>query len=163
MSLTSLSCNAQVGWSLENSTVTGFSTAKESDSLQWGLALANLTTVNQVYVTKLTLAASAASTINLTSLSNLVSESFSFGHVLGLIVLPTGAGVTVEPGASSGLPWMLGGTTPTITVNAGGLWVWSDPSTPGTTVDGTHKNITITNLSGSATAIVKLAIFGSTT
>lgn len=164
MPLTNIGLSAQVNWNLQNGTATGFIAATESDSLQWILTNLNLTTYNQIYAATLSIAASSSTTLDLTSLTNLVGEFFSFGHVLGIFVNPTTTDITVGPGTSNGLQWMWDDATAKTTIHNGGIWVWSDPSTgPGTVVDSTHKTLTFTNLSGSTAASVDLIIFGSTT
>lgn len=66
------------------------------------------------------------------------------------------ADMTIAPGASNGATLGMGGTSPTLTVAAGAEVVIE--SGPGTTVDSTHKNITITPTAGGD---VVIAVGGS--
>jgi hypothetical protein len=111
----------------------------------------------------MTLAGSGSQTIDLTSLTNTVYETFSLGHALTILVLPTGNSVTLTPGGTNGLAWFFGGTSPSITIPAGGCLLFSEPvAGPGHVVDGTHKTLTFTNASGAA-ATVQVLVVGSTT
>ncbi|NBW14043.1 MAG: hypothetical protein EBR82_39200, partial [Caulobacteraceae bacterium] len=62
-----------------------------------------------------------------------------------------------EPGASNGLTWFLSGTTPAVTVQAGGFFLIGD-GTYGT-VSGSAKNIKITNV-GAVSGTYEIALIG---
>lgn len=102
---------------------------------------------------------------DISSFTNLVGETVTTGHVLSLMITPTGTGATcvLSPGASNGLTWFFGGTSPTLTIPIGGVEVHSDsPTGPGTVVDSTHKTLRITN-GGSANLTASVVIVLSTT
>jgi hypothetical protein len=63
-----------------------------------------------------------------------------------------------SPGATNGLTWFLGGTSPTLTVKAGGFFLVGDGSA--FTVSGSAKTIKITNASGAASGTYELALIG---
>lgn len=85
---------------------------------------------------------------NLGSFSDLLGNTVTPGHILQLIMIPTGTSAIAQlaPGTSNGLTWFFGGTTPTVSVNAGGVFFFSDIVTgTGTVIDSTHKTLRITN------------------
>jgi hypothetical protein len=151
------------GWNLQYGTPTGFNAATQNDSLQYNLSNVNIATWNQLYSASLTIAPSATTTIDLTNFVNLVQETVAFAHVLSIFVMPTGSGVSIAPGSSNGLTWFLGGTIPTITIDKGGVFMWSDPgNATGTVVNSSHKTLAFTNTSGSLTLTLDVQILGST-
>lgn len=141
----------------------GFGNTTEGpDQISFSLSGVNIVTFNQLAALKYTIAASGSQNIDLTSLNNLVCESFSLGHALTIMILPTGGSITLTPGASNGLDWFMGSTS-AITITAGGCLAYSEPTAgPGTVVSGPHKVLTLTN-NGGTTTTVTLAILGSTT
>ncbi len=163
MSLSKIVCNVSSQWQYSRSNTGGFlNTTQGTDSLNWNLSGINLSTWNQQYVTQLSLAGSGSTTLDLTSLTNLVYESFTFAHVLMILVLPVGNSVTVEPGATNGLTWFFGGTTPSITIPSGGVFLFSAAAgATGQVVDSTHRTLTFVNASGAAN-LVDVQIIGST-
>ena len=116
-------------WSLVYGTPTGFHAATESDQTFFALSALNVTNWNQVYATSQTVAISGSFTIDLTSLTNLVQESFSFMHVKSIYVSTTGADITFGPGMTNGLQWFLDDVTATITIKNGGSFAFSDVDT----------------------------------
>ena len=76
----------------------------------------------------------------------------TFSSVSCLVFKNQGAAVTIKPGGSNpaDLP-KLGGTSPTLGLKANAVHVISDPA--GTTVDSTHKIVTITPTSGGSVLI----------
>lgn len=164
MPLVNANAFGSVNWSLQKA-VTTFASASESDQLTYNMPTLNFATWNQIYVTTLSISASGTTDIDLTSVTNFVNESFSFAHIISLTVVPTGANITIGPSPSDGLAWFWSAGYPfsALTVYAGGQFQWFDnPSNTGQVVDSSHKNIRVTNLSGSSTATVYLAIIGST-
>lgn len=143
---------------------TGFAnTTVSNTSIPFSLTGLNVSTFNQAFAAQYAITSSGSQTIDLTSLTNLVSESFSFGHALTIIVTTTGGQITLSPGASNPLTWFFGGTSPTITITAGGMFCYSEPVTgPGTVVSSSHKTLTLTN-NGGTTSTVTIGILGSTT
>lgn len=154
MPLISANFVTSTNWSFSNTTPTPFAAASESDSLANTLSSLNFTIWNQAYVASLSIAAAGTSTIDLTSLTNLVAETFTFAHVKSLYVLPSGSNVTIGPGASNPLQWFFDDTTATITIKDGGMFMFSDSgaAVTGTVVSGTHKTLTMTNLTALNTA-----------
>lgn len=164
MPINTVTLNVALQWALTRTNSGGFAnTTQGADSLNFTLSGINTSTFNQLYVTQLSLAASASTTLDLTSLTNLVYESFSFGHVITIMVLPVGNNVTIEPGASNPLQWFFGGTTQTILVDNNGCFLWSNgASATGTVVNSTNKTLKFTNSSG-ASNLIDVLIIGSTT
>jgi len=164
MPLTNIGLSAQATWSLQSGAATGYAAASQGDDLPWVLAGIDVAVWNQLYVATLSTAASGTATIDLTALSNLVGESFSFGHVLAIAVLPQTADVRMQPGGAHPIQWFFNNLAAGVVVHNGGVFVWSDPATStGTAVTGTAKTFTVTNLSGTTAASTDLLILGSTT
>jgi len=163
MPLTTATLNNQLSFTLTR-TNTGFNATKaNNNSVTFNLNGLNVTTFNQVFAQQYTLAAAANQDIDLTSLTNLVYESFSFGHALLLMVTATGSQCTVTPGPTNGLQWFFGGSTQSVIIPAGGFFCFSEPVTgPGHVVDSTHKVLRFTN-SGGTSLTLNVAILGSTT
>lgn len=142
---------------------TGFSnTALQTSSTSFNLNGLSLTTFNQVFAKQYTLAASASQTVDLTSLTNLVNEAFSFGHLLTIIIKAVGSECTVSPGASNPQQWFFGTTTDSVVIEAGGMLAYSGPATAtGSAVSGSHKTLLFTN-SGLTSLTLTVVILGST-
>lgn len=97
---------------------------------------------------------------DLSSFTNLASEACAPGHVLGIIVAPTGtlgaSQCTLTPGTTNGLTWFFSGTTPGIAVPINcGMFLSGNPADTGAVIDGTHKTLRITN---AGTAAVQVAV-----
>lgn len=118
--------------------------------------------VNRIYTYAISLAASGTATIDLQALTTLLGETDAWTKVQGLLLtVDSGGGnIKLSQGASNPLTWFWGGTTPTITVQAGGFLALGDGTTA--TVDATHKTLKLTNLSSSLTATGTLVLFGGT-
>lgn len=105
---------------------------------------------NRLYFVQGTLAAGASVTIDLSSVTEPV-----FGEAItpdrGYSIQVYGSGTTwkYEPGAANALEWFLSGTSPAISGSAGAQFGFGD--TTAGTIDGTHKNIKITNTAGAGT------------
>ena len=163
MPLTAASFNTVLAWTQSKTNPAAGNTNQGPDSQSFNLGGLTVATFNQLYVATFTLAASASQTIDVTSLTNLIGESFSFGHTLTLLILPTGSQCTVQPGGTNPLQWFFGGTTQSITVTAGGMLAYSEPvAGPGAVVSSSHKTLELTN-SGVTSLTVTLVLLGSTT
>lgn len=163
MSLTALQLASQVNWNQAGTATGPFSAPTESSSLSFNLGSLNLTTWNQVYANQLTVASGGSTSVDLTSVSNLLGESFSFAHVLAICLSVSGANMSFGPaGVTNGLQWFMNSTSAVVNVDAGGWFMWSDPNTAtGTVVNATNKVLKFSNL-GSATGGVSVVIVGST-
>lgn len=105
---------------------------------------------SEVYPLVGTLAAGASVTINLSSITDPVfGQALNPTRVYQMIFIGTGAAWKYEPGSVSGLNWFLSGITPAISGAAGEFFAFGGITA--VTVNGANKNVTITNLSGSAT------------
>lgn len=160
MSVTSSGITGSLGWSLSRSN-TGFGGVSQGDSVSAAVNL-DPTVYNSVFAAEYTLAAINANNTHIQSidLKNFVDLAFethtTTDKVIGIMVSVTGASITIAPGASNGLVWFWTGTSPIVTIKAGGFLVFSDGAA--TTVDATHKTLTLTNLSASVVATVRIAI-----
>src|SRR5579885_880511 len=163
MPLTNVSLVAQVSWALSRTNPPFGNSTEGPDTEFFSLNGISTTTFNQLAANQYTITSSSTTNIDLTSLTNLLYESFSFGHVLSIMVLPTGDQVTLAPGASNGLVWFFGSSSQSITIPAGGCFVFSlPPSASGQVVNSTHKILSLT-ASGAGSSTVTVVILGSTT
>jgi hypothetical protein len=90
--------------------------------------------------------------VDLTSATASNAGDTSFATWNQLNFYNTGAAdLTIAQGSSSGARLGFAGTTPTVTVPAGGHVILDNPA--GSAVDSTHKNITITPTSGGSCAV----------
>jgi hypothetical protein len=79
------------------------------------------------------------------------------------MVLPTGSNVVVSPGSSNPLTCFFGGSTQSINVTAGGIFLYSSAATDtGFAVTSTAKTLKFDN-SGSTSLSLQVVIVGSTT
>jgi hypothetical protein len=74
--------------------------------------------------------------------------------VIGMIITVANANVKLEPGTTNPLTWFWTGTTPVLTIKAGGFLVFGDGDF--TTVDATHSTLKLTNLSSTLSATVRV-------
>lgn len=162
MPLTACQINAVLSWTLGKSNTGYGNTTEGPDSQNFTYTNVN-SAVNQLFAAEYTIASPGSQTIDCTSLTNLVAETFSFGHVFAIMVLPTGSSCSVGPGASNPLQWFFGGTSQTVNVTSGGMFFYAEPPAGnGIAVNSTAKTITLTN-TGGASLTVQIAILGSTT
>ena len=155
MSVTSSGITGSFGWSLSRSN-TGFGGVSQGDSVSAAVNL-DASLYNSVFAAEYTLAASGTQSIDLKNFVDLAFETHTTtDKVISIMVSVTGAPITIAPGASNGLVWFWTGTSPIVTIKAGGFLVFSDGAA--TTVDATHKTLTLTNLSASVVATVRIAI-----
>jgi hypothetical protein len=155
MPLDAVSLAAEVAWKLSKD-VTGFKDVVQGQDTKSYSLLPAVATFNQILLKQYTILASGTQTVNVHSFTNVIEEAVTSQKAVFLFVLPTGAGVSIEPGAADPLDWFLSGTSPVVTVQAGGLFVISEPL--GTTVNNTTKNLLFTNISGAATLTLTLVI-----
>lgn len=87
-----------------------------------------------------TLAASASKTLDLQSLTSLLSQSINFVDINATMVQIVSGNATLTPGASNPSSLFMGGTTPGIVMPEGSFVISSSSSS----VDATHKNVDIT-------------------
>jgi hypothetical protein len=161
MPLSTVNLNTQVSWMLTTTNAYGTTTSEGPDSLQWNLGSINVGVWDQLFASAYTLAPGSSTTINLQSLTNLVGESFAFGGILYLQVVSYTGSVTLSPGASNPFPLHFGGTTPTWTVQPGGLFVSGEPTSGGVLVTSSACNIKFAN-TGAMTCQFDLVIVGDT-
>ncbi len=157
MPLSQVNLNAVLSWALQKPNVWNSKTTEGPDSQFFNLNGINTTTYNQLFAQSFTVAASGSQTVDLTNVTNLVCETVTFTQALTLFVTAQGATCLVSPGASNGLTWWGSGT---VTIPAGGCFVFSDPVTgPGATVTTTAKNLTFSNPTAS-TGTFDIVILG---
>lgn len=157
--ISQLQTNVFIQWIQTQSNGANFkATTQGIDGYDWNTAdlAAGFT---EIYAATLTINASATTTLDLTSLENLVYTTFTFTALLYLFAYPTGGQVQIGPGASNGL--QLFGITNTVTVKANGVLFFSfDPTGAGLTVDSTHKTVALDNTGGTTTTL-EIALVGA--
>ena len=168
MPLTQLGLNANLSWILRKSN-TGFGETTEGpDSLNFNINGVDVSTWNQLFTGRYSIAASGTQNIDLTSFTNLLNESVTFAHVLCMEIRTVGGQITLSPGASNPFSWGFGTTggsgSPVAnwTINNGGVFLVCEPTSGGIVVNSSHKNILLTN-NGGTTSTVTIVIAGSTT
>jgi len=147
-----------VQWTLSKSNGLFASTTQGPDGIEYNLANLNAL-FDQVYAAALSVPTSATTTLDLTSLTNLVNESLSFTALLFLFALPSVSTLSVGPGASNGLQ-IFGGSGVTVAVPLNGALFWGgDPAGTGLTVNSTNKTLAFQN-TGSGTLSVDIVLAG---
>lgn len=103
---------------------------------------------------------------DLSSFTTLANETATPGHLLGLMILPTGTNgssqCTLAPGTSNPLTGIFSGTTPTMSLRINGAFLLCGPPSgdTGITIDSTHKTLRVTNGGTQATTVQVAAIVG---
>jgi len=156
----SASTSMNLSWSQQKTTsgFTAVSQGPDSMSLSVSPSLTGLTPMNIIFSETRTLAASGSKTYDFTtagSLYDLIGQPLNLSRVFSVGLVSTTGTIVFGPGASNGLEWFLGGTTPSITLTEGAGFLFTS-GTP-TTVSGTDKTLTV---SSSAGATYKIVIFG---
>ena len=159
MPLTLSNINAEIGWTQTKST-TGYGSVKQGPSKLSGTLAPAVATYNELLAVQGTLAASASTTIDLYSITNLFGEAKTLTKGIALMVKATTTGMKIEPGASNPITWFFGGTSPSISIKAGGFFLLGDGSAA--TLSATDRNLKITNLSGSTTGTYDIVFLGGT-
>lgn len=158
MALNTASTLLSLSWSQQKA-ITGFSPVTQSnDSLSLSVApsLTGATPANIVFAEQRTLAAAGSYTYDMTTgLTDFLGTAINLSRIFAIAVTSTSGIVVYQPGATNGLEWFLGGTSPTITIPAGAGFVFTNPVHQA--ISGTDKTIT---LSSSAGATYKIAFFG---
>lgn len=158
--INSASTSLNMAWSQQKST-TGFtavSQGPDSISLSVSPSLTGVSPMNIVFSETRTLAAAGSKTYDLTtagSLYDLIGQPLNLARVFAIGIYSTSGTVVLSPGASNGLEWFMGGTSPTITITEGAGFLFTSP-TP-STVDGTNKTLTVTSSAGGT---YKIVIYG---
>ncbi len=143
----------------------------------YGTAAANaaLGGADEYFNFLITLAASASSTLDLTTMTNVLNQaSVSIARIKAyqfqLLSVAQDAtngtacsSVTIGNAVSNAQLFNLGGTTPTFTVYTGGAWSYQDERAGGFTVDGSHNNLKFLNNDGAVAAAIRVQIIGGTT
>lgn len=152
MALTAANLTAAIQLTL-SAAQTGFaSTTNGPNTVSFNLNSLSLTSWTESLLGQYTVANAATQTVNFYQYTDLTSVSVTAGHILCLVVTTSGGPITIKPGASAALTWFFAGTTPSVTLNAGGLFVWCDAvGATGQVVDNTHKNLDFTNNGGGPT------------
>lgn len=158
MSLSKASVQSQISWT-QQSSVSGFVKTQQGPDKVLKSTPVPIASLNEIYVYKGTLAASGTLTIDLKAVTNLLNEAVVFTGVQKLYLSTSATNITLTPGASNGLVWFYTGTSPVLTVKAGGAITLDDGGV--TAVSATHKTLTLTNLSSTLTTYIELAIIGT--
>ena len=158
MPLTLSNINAEIGWTQTKATTYG--SVKQGPAKLSASLAPSVTTFNELLAVQGTLAASANTTIDLYSITNLLGDAKTLTKAIALMVKATTTGMKIEPGASNPLTWFFGGTSPSISIKAGGFMLLGDGAV--FTLSATDRNLKITNLSGSVTGTYDVVLLGGT-
>ena len=158
MALNSASTSLSLSWD-QQKTLTGFDSVSQGpDALSLSVSpnLTGTNPVNVVFAEQRTLAASGSYTYDMsTGLTDFLGNSIALARIFAIAVSSSTGTVVYAPGASNGLEWFLGGTSPTISIPAGAGFIFTTPTFQA--VSGTDKTLT---LSSSAGATYKIAFLG---
>ncbi len=159
MALNSASTSMSLSWAQELAT-SGYNPVTQGpDSLSLSIspALTGSNPANVLYTETRTLSASGSYTydFNNGSLSTLLGQALTMTRVFSIAISCSSGTIVYQPGATNGLEWFLGGTSPTITIPAGAGFLFSTPTHQ--VVSGTDKTITVSSAAG---ATYKIAIIG---
>lgn len=158
--INSASTSFNMAWSQQKTTPGFLSVSQGPDSISLSVSpsLTGLTPMNIVFSETRTLAASGSKTYDFTTagaLYDLIGQPLNLSRVFSIGIYSTTGISVLSPGASNGLEWFMGGTSPTITIAEGAGFMFTSPAPA--TVDGTNKTLTV---SSSAGCTYKLVIFG---
>lgn len=127
--------------------------------------------INEVYSKIISVPVGAPVTIDLTSIADILGTTFAFVRVKGWLIRvltaaedPTGnaaVSVTVGNAGANAFPFNLSVATTTVLVKNGAGWGYDEPSAAGITVDGTHKNVMLTNNDGALAAAIQVTFWGA--
>jgi len=147
----SVTATASLGWKQTQTNESGTfgATVQGPDSFTARYS-PNTTTYSEILLDVFTLNASANTTIDFRSFTNLLNNTVTATGVLGMLVKATatvtGGQLQIEPGASNPLSWILSGTSPAITLDVGTagacLMVWEGTTQ---TVNATVRNVLFSN------------------
>lgn len=123
-----------------------------------------------VYSTRLTIAASSSTTIDLAGSGATLTDPFgtaiSFLHVKAVYIRAAAANtndVVVGNAASNPFVGPMAGTTPTTAVKPGGVLMWVHPTTGFAVVDGSNDQLKIANSSSGTGVTFDITIVGTST
>lgn len=186
----SLAASVTIGaqWTARNN-VTGHgpnsnvSTPNKAIALGTAAANAAANGSNEVYSTIATITASSSTTLDLTSLANILGTTISFARIKAIIIQLLSAADTDESGTALGTAaeyvtvgaaatnqfitqsgtGFLGGTAHTFDIPNGGFLAFAVGNAAGVAVDGTHKSLKIANGSSTLSAKVRITLIGGST
>lgn len=161
MPLSQLSLTATVAWQ-KNVPVPGFADVVQgNDSVSADLSGVALATWDQMFAAQYTVAPAGAQVVDLRSFTDVTGAAVTGTRALLVMVTVAGAAadaLNVRPAASAPLQWFFGDTAEGVNVPGGGALLFSaGAGAPGAVVDGTHRNLVLTN-TGSADLVVKILV-----
>jgi len=158
MALNSASTSLSLSWD-QQKILTGFNSISQGpDALSLSVSpnLTGTNPANIIFTEQRTLAASGSYTYDMsTGLTDFLGTSIALTRIFAIAISSTTGTVVYAPGATNGLEWFLGGTSPTISIPAGAGFIFTTPTFQA--VSGTDKTLT---LSSSAGATYKIAFLG---
>lgn len=128
--------------------------------------------VNVVYSALLTIAASGSTTVDLTSITEVLGSSKTFARIKAVVIQLLSvaddsangsacSSVTVGNAATNANKLFFTAGTDSIDLANGDVVAWGTGAAAGIAVDGTHKNVKILNNDGAVGAKVLLTVLGA--
>jgi hypothetical protein len=160
MALTASSIS-QVGWT-QTQTNSGFQSSQQGpDSLS---ALMSYTSADEIFVEQRTLTGASTHNYDLTSMTNLFNESFAFSKIMGIQIVVSDGTIQVFGALSAPYQWPnvdLPTDVSRIELQNGSCFFWGNSNLANAgTVDVSHKNIFIQEMSGVDPATYKIVLIG---
>lgn len=162
MPLNSVAVNSAFNWQL-NRTNTGFADAVQGpDVAAFSLNSLSVATWTELFGAQYTIAAAGTQVIDLRSFTDLDATSVTGTKALAIQIYTTGAVgdlLNVKGNATNALQWFFDDATKGINIPGGGCFMFSEgASSTGTTVDGTHKQLLLTNNGAASLTVTVVAI-----
>lgn len=166
MSLTTSAFNITAAWTQSQSNSPFAASSQGNDSVVYS-ASPSTTTYSEVFLGSYSVLAAGTQTLNLRSFTNLLNQSVTATKVLAIFLRATatvtGAKMKIEPGGSDPLAWFFGGTGPYVELEVGTAGAaFAVAEGVAETVDGTHKNILVTNSGTQTMTLTAYALVGTT-
>jgi hypothetical protein len=163
--LTQIGMSASLTWQLARA-VTGFTDVTQgSESASFASNSLDVATWNELFAAQYTMATLGTQVVDLRAFTDLAGNSVTGTKAMAFIILVTGAvtdTLNVLPNTPDGLIWPFHDLTSSVDIPGGGMLMFSEgPTSTGKTIDGTHKQLLLTN-NGLASLTVKIVVLVST-
>lgn len=152
-------CDGEITWT-QTLPITGFSSAFQGQD-----AISSRVTptigasgANIVFFEQRTIAASGSYTYDLTALTDFLGGALSLSRAYAVVMVTSSGAATLSPGATNPFQWFFAASTANVTLAQGDAFMFAQPESA--TIDSGSKTLVVTNTSGSASLVYKIAILG---